>query len=109
MKIKPGVIMPNQMEMRIVHIVAEGIWNNHGQELVVTSGMEGEHSAGSLHYYGYAVDYRTRYFTPAEKRSVASALQSRLNAVAGFGKYYVLPERTHIHVHYNLNSKENNK
>ena len=35
---------------------------------MITETLGGEHSAGSLHYYGYAVDLRIRYFTESEKR-----------------------------------------
>lgn len=96
MKIKRGVQLAGlKLPMRKVLKVAEKIWANKGKELVVTSGLDGTHSAGSLHYYGYALDFRTWYFTPAKISSVVFELRRRLGM-----KYYVAFEKNHIHVHY---------
>lgn len=95
MKIKDGVTMPYRIEMRKALIEAERVWDKHGQELVVTSGMEGTHSAQSLHYYGYAMDLRTNYFTPAQANHAVTELRSRLG-----NDYDVVLERTHCHVEY---------
>ena len=81
--------------MRLVLITADKIWRNAGQELVITAGLDGEHSAGSLHYYGLAVDFRTRYFSEMDKMRVASALRSKLGT-----DYDVVIHRTHIHVEF---------
>lgn len=95
MKIKAGVVMPNKLVMRRALIVANSIWNHHNKELVVTCGMDGEHSAGSLHYYGYAIDLRTNYFSEYEKQEVAAQLKSALPE--GFD---VIVHSTHIHIEY---------
>lgn len=96
MKIKQGAnISGIKIEMRHVLVAAEMIWRHHGQELVVTSGLDGTHSAGSLHYYGYALDLRTRYFTGAEQASVANALRAALG-----GSYDVVSHASHIHVEF---------
>lgn len=96
MKQKEGVILAGlQIEMRPVLVQAKDVWLRLGQELVVTSGLEGEHSAGSLHYYGYAVDLRTRYFTDVEKREAYDYLVARLGVT-----YDVIWKPTHIHVEY---------
>lgn len=96
MKIKRGVIMPDKLEMRPVLIHAERIWKEFNQELVITCGKDGTHSAGSLHYYGYAIDLRTRYFLKkATKLSVKNALKNALGS-----KYDVILHDTHIHVEY---------
>lgn len=97
MKIKSGVILNGlQTPMRKVLINAEAIWKELGQELVITSGLEGTHSAGSLHYYGYAVDLRTRYFDLDQIDQAANALITKL----GYG-YTVVVHETHMHIHYN--------
>lgn len=96
MKIKLGVTIAGlDLRMRPVLIAAEKIWKDFGQELVITSGLDGEHSAGSLHYYGLAVDLRTRYFLGEDKMKVTKLLRKAL----GSG-YVVLAESTHIHVGY---------
>lgn len=105
MKIKDGVIMQGlQLEMRTVLQKADALWKKHGKELVITSALDGTHSAGSYHYFGYALDFRTRYFfdnVPQEQgqRTVMEIVKD-LQAQLG-DKYTVLFESTHIHVQYN--------
>lgn len=97
MKIKEGASLQGlQIQMRTVLISAEIIWKELGQELVVTSGTDGEHRAGSLHYYGFAVDLRTRYFTNKERQIAFNRLASTLHNKP----YIVVLEETHIHVQY---------
>jgi hypothetical protein len=96
MKIKEGAnIAGLQLPMREVLIKADKIWSLFREELVITSGLDGEHSAGSLHYYGYAVDLRSRYFTEGEKTSVVERLKEDLGS-----DYHVVAHKTHIHVEY---------
>lgn len=71
------------------------IWRKYGQEVVVTSARDGIHSVGSLHYYGYAVDLRTRYFDDHVIPQVAQDLRLELGS-----DYQVVVEGNHIHVEY---------
>ena len=97
MKIKQGVTMQGlQMEMRHVLKVADSVYKSHGQELVVTSATDGTHSAGSFHYYGYALDFRTRFFTNTKAKQVAHEIRIKLS-----DGYFVLFEGNHIHVQFN--------
>ena len=100
MKIKEGVSLQGlKLVMRPVLQIAERIWRNNGQELVVTSGTDSTHSAGSLHYYGYALDFRTRYFDPVgEVHKVFKELSDDLRKVNK--DYCVVIHPTHIHVEY---------
>lgn len=70
-----------------------------GRGPVVTSGREGEHVAGSLHYNGEAGDYRTRDLTSWQ----VMCLVGRMRALLG-SAYQVIDENTtsnpHIHVEY---------
>jgi hypothetical protein len=84
-----------QIEMRRVLGCAEKIWKVHGQELAVTSGTDGTHSAYSLHYYGYALDFRTRYFGSQQIKVIARDLQKAVG-----DKYDVVIHKTHIHVEF---------
>jgi len=96
MQIKEGVnIRGLNVKMRHVLRAADGIWENCGQELVVTAGLDGKHSKWSLHYYGMAVDLRSRYFSEATKKIAADALQEELGS-----DYDVVLHSTHIHVEY---------
>lgn len=101
MKIKPGASLQGlNIIMRPVLVHADRIWKKYGQELVVTCGTDGEHSAGSLHYYGFALDLRTNYFTQDEKAIVESELA---NALAQYGnRFQVIPHPTHIHVEHDI-------
>lgn len=96
MKIKPGAnIQGLDIRMRPALITADRIWRKVGHELVITAGLDGEHSAGSLHYYGLAVDMRSKYFSEAEKQVVVANLSNAL------GKDFdVVPHTTHIHVEF---------
>ncbi len=96
MKIKKGVnIQGIDIRIRPVLIASEAIWKKHGKEVVVTGGMEGEHSAGSFHYYGLALDLRIHYFTKTEKNDVFQELKRGLGS-----SFDVVLHRTHIHVEY---------
>lgn len=83
------------IRMRPALIHAEVIAKRHGQELIITCGMEGCHSAGSLHYYGYAFDMRSRFWGKEEIQEVAQEIRTAL------GKDYdVVVESDHIHIEY---------
>jgi hypothetical protein len=98
MQIKEGASLSGlQLAMRPALQVAEYVWKEYGEELVVTSGTDGVHSAGSLHYYGYALDFRTRYFDYETKMKVFRDLVYQLRKRQGF---VVLLEKDHIHVEY---------
>ena len=97
-QIKDGVIISGlDIRMRDVLIKADSVWKTYGEELVVTSGLDGVHSAGSLHYYGLALDFRTRYFTAQIRAKVADDLQAELGE-----NFLVINEKNHIHVQYQL-------
>jgi hypothetical protein len=53
---------------------------------------------GSLHYYGLAVDLRTRYFSETVKQLVAAELNSALKNISPY--YQIIVHSTHIHVEY---------
>lgn len=96
--LKPGVQLAGlQLPMRKVLINAAKLWAENGQTLVVTSGLDGTHSPGSLHYYGYALDFRSRYFSAKTVVKLCDQLRSALGT-----DYLVLDEKTHIHVQCQL-------
>lgn len=99
MKIKKGVSINGlKLVMRPVLVEAEKVWRTHGQELVLTSALDGEHAAGSLHYYGFAVDLRTNYFSSQEKSEAARDLYLALQKYGHM--YRIITEETHIHVQF---------
>jgi len=99
MVLKDGVILNGlNIKMRQVLIAAEKVWKKYGMEdgVTITSGLDGCHAAGSRHYYGLALDMRTKYFTDEIKNQVAYELEAKLT-----DDYLVIVESTHIHVQYN--------
>lgn len=83
-----------EREMQPVLKAADIIWKQFGQELVITCARDGMHSAGSLHYYGLAVDLRI-WGLDGKVNTVATNLRNALG-----NKYDVIVHTTHIHVEY---------
>lgn len=99
MKIKKGVnTLGLNLKMRIVRVEVERIWKELNQEAVITAAVEDNHSAGSYHPYGYALDFRTRYFTKDEKEKAYSELKKRMKKYSLY--YDVVMEKTHIHIEF---------
>ncbi len=84
-------------EILLAIMVADGAYTQYGHECVITSGTDGEHSEGSLHYEGLAVDFRTvrHGMGDDEIESLAAVLRKRLGQ-----DYEVVVEATHIHVEF---------
>ncbi len=67
----------------------------------MTSGLEREHSAGSMHYYGCAFDARHYYFPEEEREQVCQDLRDRLPPI-----FDVVLHSTHIHIEYDFMKEE---
>jgi biotin synthase-like enzyme len=104
MKIKENVQMIGlQMSMKYPMEAAAKIWEENGQELVITRGTEyaENSSAGSYHYFGHALDFRTSYFDDVTKQRVYEELSEVLGA-----QFRVLIKPTHIHVQINPQAQQ---
>jgi hypothetical protein len=96
MKVKEGVILNGlKIEMRKVLVLAEKLWMDNGHELVITAGLDGVHSAGSLHPFGYALDFRINYFDIETIKRIDEKMKNELGE-----DYDVVLHSTHIHVEY---------
>lgn len=96
MKIKEGVKLTGlQPQMVMAAIVINDVYQRNGQELVITSVIEGDHSKHSRHYLGYALDCRTRYFDKHHIPAIVDELREALG-----DDYYVRDEPSHIHVSF---------
>ncbi len=79
MKIKSGVIIQGlHASMRSALMKADKIMVQHGASLVVTSALDGTHSPGSLHPYGFAIDIRSKHLEQDNKADVLRQLQEQL-------------------------------
>jgi hypothetical protein len=98
-KIKEGATIAGlDLRMRPAMIAAAKVYNRYGFALTITCGLDGEHSAGSMHYYGLAIDLRTRFFVGIiEPKVVADKIQEILGS-----SFDVILHSTHIHIEYNL-------
>jgi hypothetical protein len=96
LRLKNGVSI-NGIGPNIIAVLAPAalIWERHGQELVVTSGTDGDHSEGSLHYVGLALDFRTRYFGLDQSFEVAADLRKALGM-----DYDIVLHSSHLHIEW---------
>lgn len=94
MKIKKGVALAGMSPtLAIATQIVEPILAKYGQELVITSCMDGKHKRSSAHYTGMAIDLRIWDITDADR--CVEEMQYNL------GKNYdVLLENDHIHLEF---------
>ena len=97
MKLKPGVkLLGIRPELLVAIMMVDSIYQKHGQELVITSVVDGIHKKASTHYVGNGFDARTRFFSEAEKGVVAEEV---CQAFEGTG-FYLFIHSTHFHIGY---------
>ena len=103
MNLKKGVsIQLIQPQIILALIIANEIWKELGQDLVITAGNEysDKHSITSYHYQGLAVDLRTRYFAAHEKLTAFQNLKRNLGE-----SFDVVFHPTHIHIEFDPNNE----
>lgn len=77
--------------------VADQVYAAHGEaECVLTSGTEGRHSPGSLHYQGLAIDLRLPV-VQTRSEPIRAEIAERLG-----GDFDVLLEALHIHIEFDV-------
>lgn len=104
MQIKPGAsIVGLDIRMRPALLACEAVIPEYGKihntdiVFVITCGLDGTHSAGSLHYYGLAIDVRTR-----DLRALGVdiwTIVDELKRILG-SSFNVVKHKTHIHIEY---------
>tara|TARA_Y100000310_G_scaffold336832_1_gene422402 strand:+ start:1579 stop:1881 length:303 start_codon:yes stop_codon:yes gene_type:complete len=95
MRLKPGVrIRGLRPEAWFAFYVADQVYMELSAEAVMTSGVEGRHSHGSIHYAGGAFDLRISNIPGAEQLA-RDRLAERIGA-----DFDVVLEGNHIHVEY---------
>ncbi len=82
-------------EMVIADSIIFSQYSTLGFDCIITCGVNGEHSRGSEHYKGDALDYRTRHMPDDLKQRVAQMVKEALGQ-----DFDVVLEPTHLHVEY---------
>ena len=83
-------------ELVLAILIAEGVYNKYGIDLVLTSLDDRRHSPTSLHYSGSAVDVRTRNLPrTVDVQTVGMEIRQALS-----NDYDVVVESDHIHIEY---------
>ena len=76
-------------------IVANEVYSSMGYDCIVTSVTDSQHTAKSLHPFGYSVDLRTKH-VPCEKHAaIAKEIATRLGP-----QYDCVLESDHIHCEF---------
>lgn len=99
LKIKGGVLVSRQV------IIAAGVVNAANslgltQDIVITSGRDGKHMAGSKHYYDRALDFRTKTLPLADKFALRDRVKKRLGPAYDVILESLGKANEHLHVEY---------
>jgi len=95
-EVKAGVCLVGvQPVMSRAAMKVADVYKKFGRSCVITSGVEGKHSANSLHYEGLALDFRTRHLLETKHLALRQAVSEALG-----DDFDVVLERTHLHVEY---------
>lgn len=98
MILKKGVkILDIQPETVMCCIVVDGIYKEHGRPegVTITSVVDGKHSDNSLHYTGFAIDTRTRYFNKEKQQELVGDIRRHLT-----DEFDVILEKDHCHIEF---------
>ena len=100
--LKPHVrITGLRPEIVLAVLVAERAYAEIGCDLMVTSGIEGAHSRGSLHYAGCAVDLRTLDVAADKLNPLVEKIRGALGQ-----DFDVVLESNPSHLHVEFQPKE---
>ena len=102
MKYKDGTYVRGvSIEAALGLLVADGVYQNHGIEMTITSGVDGTHSHQSEHYGGRAFDLRTRNIPPDKLQGLYDELCDALPE-----DFDCILEIDHIHLEYDPKGKQ---
>jgi hypothetical protein len=99
LKIKSTAVVPKVCVIAAAVINAANILRLK-QDMLITSGNDGTHMVGSLHYKDRALDFRTKHLRIADKKALVTAVKRRL----GKGYDVILEDaggaNEHLHVEH---------
>ncbi len=100
MKIKSGVIIyGTRPEMAIIHGIVCSVFSKYGVDCVITSGVGKKHSEKSLHYPGFAYDYRDKEIADDKRNPLMNDLRDALPCCDIIYEYKGKPQ-SHIHCEF---------
>ena len=82
-------------EIVIGLVIANDVFRELGFDCVVTAGIDGSHSRGSIHYKALAVDLRARHIPAPEHPKITAKLKERLG-----DDFDVVFETDHWHLEF---------
>lgn len=95
-KIKKGVIINGiKPEMVTAILAAYSFCSDVSKDCVITSALDSKHSKTSLHYVGYALDFRTRDMNKSEQEMFKISMLGTLS-----DEFDVVLEGNHLHCEF---------
>lgn len=101
--IKQGVSLKGlQPQMAVAYAIVQDIYRQFGYGATITSGNDGVHMAGSCHYTGDALDFRTKHLERTDFRVMMDEIKAALGqefdvVIEGEGT-----ENAHLHIEWQL-------
>jgi hypothetical protein len=74
-RVSPHGVQP---EIVLALLIAAPLFAEYKQDCVITSLTEGEHTTGTLHHNGLAVDLRSHHLSPSDKVALLDDLRDAL-------------------------------
>ena len=104
LRFKPNILIVwTQTNLAIAEAFCQACREIVGEAYVptLTSGMDGQHSAESGHYYGRALDFRSHDLP--DDTTLRQGIKTRVGVILG-DRYLCLLEPTHFHIQRQRNS-----
>lgn len=96
LSLKPGVrINGLKPEILLAVQIVHSVFVANKKNCVITSCVDGQHSRGSKHYSGNAIDIRTRHLLPTEREAIEADCRESLGA-----DYDFIFEGDHFHCEF---------
>jgi hypothetical protein len=93
LSIKEGASLPPTLAMAVMVASVHDAFKEAGYDCVITAGIDGKHSAGSLHYVGLALDFRSRTIPSGLRQEMRDKIAKRLGSA-----FDVVLEDDHYHI-----------
>lgn len=76
---KQSACFPNlSPQMVLAAMVVKSVFDDYGEDCIITSANDSKHGDTSLHYAGEALDFRTRHLSVDRAEKVAAEVRKRL-------------------------------